>query len=127
MGKKKRRSGQQCTVHFLIPVRDRRGVAYPKSIRHRMERELATRFGGWSRVAASPLPGAWLNPVTGRIEHDASWRYEVGLASNRVRELDLYLAELGRRIGQAAIWRIVYPDTWAKAVPAAGTEDQSES
>jgi hypothetical protein len=69
---------------------------------------LEQRFGGWSLAGGRPLEGAWRNPSSGEIEYDASWRYEIGLEPNRLPELDVYLGELARRLGQAAIWRVVY-------------------
>ncbi len=54
------------------------------------------------------MPGAWRNPKSGEVEHDDSWRYEVGIAADRLHEFDICLAELSRRLGQEAIWRVVY-------------------
>jgi len=64
------------------------------------------------------LPGAWKNPESGAVEYDASWRYEVGIPPDQLRQFDDSLAELGHRLGQKAIWRIVYEGGRGEAIPA---------
>jgi len=76
------------------------------------------RFDGWSLAADKPLRGAWRNPESGEIEYDDSWRYEVGIDRSRLDELDAYLGELAHRIGQKALWRVVYEGGEGKVVPA---------
>jgi len=73
-----------------------------------MRGKLEEQFGGWSLAAQEPLEGAWRNPDTGEVEHDASWRYEVGVAPEQLEKLDGYLADLALRLGQRAIWRVAH-------------------
>jgi hypothetical protein len=105
-------------VQFLVPKYDRSGDPYPRSIHVSLRRDLEERFGGWSSLGDAPLPGAWRNPESGEIEYDDSWRYEVGIPPARIREFDDYLADLARRIGQKAIWRVAYAGGEGKAIPA---------
>lgn len=65
-----------------------------------------------------PLPGAWTNPESGEIEHDESWRYEVGIDPDLLEDLDEYLADFAHRLGQKAIWRVVYKEGSAQAIAA---------
>ena len=105
-------------VQFLVPKRNREGRAYSRSVHQELRADLELRFDGWSSLGDAPLPGAWRNPATGEIERDDSWRYEVGIAPERLEEFDGFLAELAHRIGQAAIWRVAYEGGEGKAVPA---------
>lgn len=105
-------------VQFLVPKYDREGRPYPRSAHQHLRRDLEETFDGWSSLGDAPLPGAWRNPESGEIEYDDSWRYEVGIASKRLAELDEYLAEIAHRLGQRAIWRVVYTGGKGKAIPA---------
>lgn len=105
-------------VQFLVPVFDRRGARYPPRVRDEIRHELERRFDGWSLTSDRPLPGAWRNPETGEIEHDESWRYEVGLPWSRLFELDGYLADLAHALGQKALWRVVFAGASGKVVSA---------
>jgi len=107
-------------VQFLVPVFDRNGRAYARSVRNRIRRDLEGRFGGWSLAADRPLAGAWRNPGSGDVEYDESWRYEVGIDPTRLHELDTYLAGLAFRLGQKAIWRVAYAGGEGRVIPAAG-------
>ena len=115
---KRRKPQKLLIVQFLVPVRGRDGALYPRTVHEELGRELEERFDGWSRLGDRPLPGAWRNPESGEIEHDESWRYEVGVARERLRELDDCLATLAHRLGQKAIWRVVFERTAAKAIAA---------
>lgn len=105
-------------VHFLVPVHDRNGEPYPRSVRDLLRADLEELFDGWSSLGNQPLPGAWRNPFSGEVEYDESWRYEVGIEPERLEELDSYLSELGHRLGQKAIWRVIYRDGEGMAIPA---------
>jgi len=109
---------QHRVVQFLLPVYDRDGKPYRRSVQKRIRRELEDRFDGWSLAADKPLPGAWRNPDTGEVEYDDSWRYEVGIASDRLDELDAYLAALAHRLGQEALWCVVYAGGEGKVIVA---------
>jgi hypothetical protein len=110
-------------VQFLVPIYDRGGRPYRRSVQKQVRRDLEDRFGGWSLAADKPLPGAWRNPASGQVEYDDSWRYEVGIAADRIGELDVYLGELAHRLGQKALWRVVYAGGEGKVAAA---EDPSE-
>ena len=105
-------------VQFLVPVYDRQHTPYPRVVQKRLQRDLEERFGGWSLAADKPLLGAWRNPASGKVECDDSWRYEVGIPRDRLEELDRYLGQLAHRLGQKAIWRVVYASGEGKAVEA---------
>lgn len=105
-------------VQFLIPVYDRNGKPYRRSVHKQIRRDLEERFDGWSLAADKPLAGAWRNPELGEVEYDDSWRYEVGIAPDRLGELDDYLAELSHRLGQKALWRVVHAGGEGKVIPA---------
>jgi len=105
-------------VQFLTPVLDREGEPYSRDVQKNLQGELEEQFGGWSLVADKPLPGAWRNPGSGEIEYDESWRYEVGTPRQRLEALDSFLSELAYRLGQKAIWRVVYTDGEGKAIEA---------
>lgn len=103
-----KRDAQILVVQFLVPTYDRRGKPYPRSVHKRLRRDLEERFDGWSLAAEKPLAGAWRNPASGEVEYDDSWRYELGIVPGRLAALDDYLAELAHRLGQKALWRVVY-------------------
>lgn len=105
-------------VQFLVPKRDRQGGLYPRAVHQRLREDLEEQFGGWSSLGDKPLPGAWRNPESGEIEHDQSWRYEVGITPDLLEDLDEYLADLAHRLGQKAVWRVVYKEGAAQAIPA---------
>jgi hypothetical protein len=105
-------------VQFLVPVYDRAGKPYPRATHKRIRRDLEERFDGWSLAAEKPLEGAWRNPATGEVEYDESWRYEIGIASARLTDLDHYLGELAHRLGQKAIWQVVYAGGEGKVITA---------
>ena len=65
-------------VQFLVPVFDREGKPYHRSVQKRIRRDLEDRFDGWSLAADKPLPGAWRNPTSGEVKYDDSWRYDTG-------------------------------------------------
>jgi hypothetical protein len=109
-------------VHFLVPVVDRSGRPYKPSVYKNLQRELEQRFGGWSLAAPEPLRGAWRVPESDDVEYDDSWRYEVGIEPTRLAELDELLAVVAGRMGQKAIWRVVFRGD-ARAV-AAGTSEE---
>jgi hypothetical protein len=111
-------------VQFLVPVYDRGGHPYRRSIHRQVRRDLEDRFDGWSLAADKPLPGAWRNPASGEVECDDSWRYEVGIASDRLQELDAYLGELAHRLGQEALWRVVYAGGEGKVIAARPPRNQ---
>ncbi|MBI4820051.1 MAG: hypothetical protein HY791_27495 [Deltaproteobacteria bacterium] len=83
-----------------------------------IRRDLENRFDGWSLVSDMPLTGAWRNPESGEVEYDTSWRYEVGIAPDRLAELDNYLSELSHRLGQKALWRVLYVGGEGKVILA---------
>ena len=101
-----------------MPVYDRSGKPYRRSVQKQLRHELEERFDGWSLAGDKPLEGAWRNPSSGMVEYDESWRYEVGIAPHRLAELDQYLGELARRLGQKALWRVVYAGGEGKVIPA---------
>jgi hypothetical protein len=105
-------------VQFLVPVYDRRGKPYARSVHKQLRRDLVDRFDGWSLAADKPLKGAWRNPGSGEVEYDDSWRYEIGVDPSRLDELDAYLGELAHRLGQKALWRVAYAGGEGKVVPA---------
>jgi hypothetical protein len=109
---------QVLVVQFLVPVYDRKGKPYRRSVQKQVRRDLEDRFDGWSLAGDRPLEGAWRNPSSGMVEHDESWRYEIGIAPHRLAELDEYLGELAHRLGQKAIWRVVYAGGEGKVIPA---------
>ena len=110
-------------VQFLVPVYDRRGRPYLRSVHKQIRRDLENMFDGWSLAADRALPGAWRNPASGEVEYDDSWRYEVGVAAGRLGELDLYLGALAHRLGQKALWRVVYAGGEGKVVFASPPPD----
>jgi hypothetical protein len=57
-------------------------------------------------------------PESGEIEHDESWRYEVGVPRSLLFELDGYLADLAHALGQKALWRVVYAGASGKVISA---------
>ncbi|MBZ0273224.1 hypothetical protein K8I61_14395 [bacterium] len=75
-------------VQFLIPVIDRNGIAYEQSVFMEVREDLENGLGGWTLTSEGPTPGAWRNPDSGKIEHDDSWRYEVGIPRSRLAEFD---------------------------------------
>jgi hypothetical protein len=85
---------QILVVQFLVPIYDRKGKPYPRSVQKGVRRDLEDRFDGWSLAADKPLTGAWRNPESGQVEYDDSWRYEIGIAPSRLADLDAYLAQL---------------------------------
>jgi hypothetical protein len=95
-------------VQFLISVADRAAEPYCEAVIEEVRAELERRFGGWSQVGATPMPGGWIDPATGKRERELSWRYEVMVGPARIAELDDLLARLGRELGQAALYRVVY-------------------
>jgi hypothetical protein len=105
-------------VQFLVPVFDRAGKPYRRTAHKQLRRDLEERFDGRSLAAEKPLEGAWRNPATGEVEYDESWRYEVGIAPDRLSELDRYLGELAHRLGQKTIWRVVYAGGEGKVIEA---------
>ena len=105
-------------VQFLVPVYDRDGKPYGRSVQKQIRRDLEDRFDGWSLASDKPLPGAWRNPESGDVEYDDSWRYEVGIAPGNLNQLDSYLAELAHRLGQKALWRVAYGGGEGKVVVA---------
>lgn len=105
-------------VQFLVPIYDRKGKPYPRSVHKKLRRDLEDRFDGWSLAADKPLEGAWRNPESGEVEYDDSWRYEVGIDPPRLEELDRYLAELSHRLRQKALWRVAYAGGAGKVIPA---------
>ncbi|HVE82722.1 MAG TPA: hypothetical protein VND93_07730 [Myxococcales bacterium] len=113
-----RGESQILVVQFLVPVYDRKGRPYPRSVHKQIRRDLEDHFDGWSLAADRPLTGAWRNPESGEVEYDDSWRYEVGIAPDRLTELDDYLAALSYRLGQKALWRVAYAGGEGKVVPA---------
>lgn len=118
MTKQNEPKSELCIVQFLVPKYDRDRKAYPRSIHQSLRKYLEDEFGGWSSLGDRPLPGAWRNPDSGDIEYDESWRYEVGIASDRLRRFDDFLAGLAHRLGQKAIWRVVYEGGKGEAVAA---------
>lgn len=114
----RRKQPENLVVQFLIPVFDREGKPYPRSVQKEIRRELEDRFDGWSLAGDKPLPGAWRNPTSGDVEYDNSWRYEVGFPPDRLAELDDYLGQLAHRLGQRALWRVVYAGGEGKVVVA---------
>ena len=113
-----RKDVEVLVVQFLVPVYDRDGMPYRRSVQKQIQRDLEDRFDGWSLAADKPLPGAWRNPASGEVEYDDSWRYEVGIAPERIDELDDYLGELAHRLGQKALWRVVYAGGEGKVIAA---------
>lgn len=109
---------ENLVVQFLVPVYDRDGKPYARSVQKEIRRELEDLFDGWSLAAEKPLPGAWRNPASGEVEYDDSWRYEVGFPPERLSELDDYLAALAHRLGQKALWRVVYAGGEGKVIDA---------
>ncbi len=105
-------------VQFLVPKYDRHGRPYPRTVHQELRRDLEEHFGGWSSLGDEPLPGAWRNPKSRKIEYDDSWRYEVGIAPARIAEIDDYLGGFANRIRQKAIWRVIYTGGEGKAIPA---------
>lgn len=105
-------------VQFLVPVYDRSGKPYSLSVQKQIRRDLEDRFDGWSLAADRPLEGAWRNPESGEVEYDESWRYEIGISPDRLDELDSYLGELAHRLGQEALWRVVYAGGEGKVIVA---------
>jgi hypothetical protein len=116
--RKKKPEPQLLVVQFLVPKYDRSGKPYPRSVHEQLRKDLEDKFDGWSSLGDEPLPGAWRNPESGVVEYDESWRYEVGVASDRLVELDDYLGELAHRLGQKAIWRVLYAGGEGKVIPA---------
>ena len=115
----RKKSGPEVlVVHFLVPKFDRSGKPYPRSVHKNLRKNLEQRFGGWSSLGDKPLPGAWMNPDSGEIEYDESWRYEVGIAPKRLAELDEYLAELAYHLKQKAVWRVTYAGGEGRVIPA---------
>lgn len=110
-------------VQFLVPVYDRDGKPYLRSIQKQIRRDLEERFDGWSLASDKPLPGAWRNPASGEVEYDDSWRYELGIDPERLDELDDYLGDLSHRLGQKALWRVVYSQGEGKVVVAKPPEE----
>ncbi len=115
---RKKSEPETLVVHFLVPKFDRNGKPCRRSVHQRLRNDLEERFDGWSSLGDKPLPGAWSNPDSGEIEYDDSWRYEVGIAPERLAEFDEYLAELAHRLGQKAIWRVIYAGGEGKVIPA---------
>lgn len=107
-------------VQFLVPITDRKGQPYPLSMQKELRRDLEARFGGWSVAGEKPLEGAWRNPASGEVEYDESWRYEVGIDPGRLEELDDFLGGLAHRLGQKALWRVVYAGGEGKVILARG-------
>ena len=105
-------------VQFLLPVYDRAGSPYALSTHKRIRRELEDRFDGWSLAADKPLVGAWRNPASGEVEYDESWRYEIGIGADRLAELDDYLSHVAHRLGQKALWRVVYAGGEGRVIAA---------
>lgn len=105
-------------VQFLVPVYDRLGKPYPRSVRKGLQRHLENHFDGWSLAGDKPLTGAWRNPASGEIEYDDSWRYEVGIDPARLGDLDEYLSDLAHELGQKALWRVAYAGGEGKVIPA---------
>lgn len=93
-------------IQFLIPVTDNDGNPYPGSVFEDLEHELVQRFGGWSLVSGTPMPGAWVDDA-GLIVEDNSCRYEVAIDATRLPELDAYLAEVAKTTKQDAIYRVI--------------------
>ncbi len=117
-----RKDVETLVVQFLVPVYDRDGNPYRRSIQKQIRRDLEDRFDGWSLAADKPLPGAWRNPASGEMEFDDSWRYELGIAQGRLDELDAYLGELAHHLGQKALWRVVYAGGEGKVIAARAPE-----
>lgn len=119
MAKRSKRSkAELLIVHFLVPKRDREGHPYPRSVHQSLRRDLEELFDGWSSLGDEPLPGAWRNPRSGEVEYDDSWRYEVGIPGASLADLDEFFADLSHRLGQKAIWRVIYRGGEGKAIVA---------
>ena len=112
------KTGKILVVQFLVPVYDRLGKPYPRSVLKELQRYLENHFEGWSLAADKPLTGAWRNPASGEIEYDDSWRYEVGIDPARLADLDEYLGDLAHKLGQKALWRVAYAGGEGKVIPA---------
>ena len=117
-----KKDAEVLVVQFLLPVYDRNGRPYRRSVQKQIRRDLEDLFDGWSLASDKALPGAWRNPASGEVEYDDSWRYEVGIASERLDELDSYLGELAHRLGQEALWRVVYTGGEGKVIVAKPSE-----
>jgi hypothetical protein len=118
MGHERKADGRILVVQLLVPIYDREGKPYPRSVQYKIRRDLEHKFDGWSLAADKPLGGAWRNPESGQVEYDVSWRYEIGIDFVRLDELDEYLAELAHRLGQKALWRVAYAGGEGKVIPA---------
>lgn len=105
-------------VHFQVPNCDREGNPYPRGVHKRIQAELEERFGGWSLIGGDPSWGGWVDPATKRRERDASWRYEVGIKPGEIGELDDFLSEVASRLGQKAIWRVLFGEARGRSIPA---------
>ncbi len=102
-------------IHVLIPVSDRDGRRYPRRVHKKIQKEFED-FGGWSLISSEPLQGAWIDPVTGEREEEESWRYEVGIPSERLEEFDDLLSDIAIRMGQKGIWRVLFGEAEGKAI-----------
>jgi hypothetical protein len=120
--KRKMPEPEMLVVHFLVPKFDRNGEPYLRSVQKSLRYDLEERFDGWSSLGDQPLPGALRNPASEEVEYDDSWRYEVGISPDRLAELDGYLAELAHRLGQKAIWRVIYSGGEGAAITARSPE-----
>ena len=87
-------------VQILLPLRDPRGDAFPRTHYARVATELTDRFGGLTAYARAPAAGLWQEERSGETRRDDIVVYEV-----MVDELDAawwagYRRELEGRFAQ---------------------------
>src|ERR1022692_4829763 len=106
---------QILVVQFLVPIYDRKGKPYPRSVQKGVRRDLEDRFDGWSLTADKPLTGAWRNPESGQVEYDDSWRYEIGIAPSALITQHREITDSDDLVG-------LPPTAWLADILAAATQ-----
>ncbi len=89
-------------IQLFLPVYDRQGQAFPKSLFDEVRGELTERFGGVTAFLRSPAVGAWQDPG-GEVCRDDVYLYEVLADALDRGWWQAYRARLERQFSQDVI------------------------
>lgn len=98
------------TRHTLtVPLTLNNGSPTPRAELRRIERQLASRFGGWTSVDGR---GGWRDPDNGTTYAEAVRRFEIDTADPGAAEgLESLAATIARRLEQEAVYLTEQPIT----------------
>jgi hypothetical protein len=90
------------TFTTFIPKKRNDGRRVTKREIDAILRRLCERFGGYT--ASGEQEGEWTDPATGRVYPDRSIRVTVGCDRSRMAEAMEAVRDIGRQLGQLAMW-----------------------